>query len=824
MTSRPRLRTIGNTHIDHTWVWNWTEGFDEVHASWQAALDRMDEFPEFVFTCSSTLLYRWVEEHDPALFEPIRARIEEGRWQIGGGWVVQSDNNIPCGEAYVRQGLIGQRWFRSRFGRQARTGYCVDSFGHHAQLPQILQGQGLTGWLHFRPSPHEMELPEGAYRWRGLDGSEVVACRPANWYCTPDEKWFERTAKSIEAQFAAGAAEALFFYGVGDHGGGPTIRDLNWMREYAKTHPDIEVAYGDIDAFYDAARERELPRVDGELQHSFRGCYTVNARLKTLNRRAEGRLLSAEAMASLASMARGARYPGADLDRAWDHLLTNHFHDIICGTCSPSPAEETLFRYGGILETADRVRHPAAKQLASVFERRPPAPYAESLAVVLVNPSSWDRTEAVEFFPNLPGRTIAEPILVDAEGMPVPCQKVEPPFGTPGPKALLFQPGVPAGGAALFHVVEGKRDGESVETDPEAQDPDAPVAEPNRLENAAWRLGIGTDGAIVSVFHKGLGRELLRPETRFALRVARDLSDSWGTERKGFETFVGSFAFGAPTVLESGPLRARLEWRGTWERSTARMTATLLRGSDAATFEIDLVWAGAHQAVRAVFPLAFDAATALHEIPYGAIERPVDAGEEPLQKWLRVDGTCGGAPARAGFVLDTVGGGSVSSGAAGGVDVALTLLRSPYFGYLTPEDSVVGLERPHNDQGAHHVAFDLVAGPASEDLALPERGVARNQPLQIVFEGSRPGVAKAPFSLLRCTPSTVHAASLKRAEDGDGQILRLVETRGAATSAEVSGPPGYPSIRTTLRAWEIQSWRWRPDAEPVRVDLLEDSL
>src|SRR5262245_38291478 len=112
-----RCYFIGNTHIDHTWIWNWPEGFDEVHASFQSALDRMEEFPEFVFTASSTLHYRWVEENDPALFARIRERVADGRWQLAGGWVVQSDDNLPSGESFVRQGLYGQLYFQSRFGQ-----------------------------------------------------------------------------------------------------------------------------------------------------------------------------------------------------------------------------------------------------------------------------------------------------------------------------------------------------------------------------------------------------------------------------------------------------------------------------------------------------------------------------------------------------------------------------------------------------------------------------------------------------------------------------------------------------------------------------------
>src|SRR5262249_55435633 len=174
-----------------------------------------------------------------------------------------------------------------------------------------------------------------------------------------------------------------------------------------------------------------------------------------LNRRAKGRLIAAEKLAAAASMSGDFPELKPELDRAWDHLLTNHFHDVICGTCAPDATEEAIYRYGGVLETAGRVLHQATRPLSARFDRRPPAPFRESLAVCLTNPLSWARSGPLSFYGFLVGRGMAAPNLVDGDGKPIDSQRVEPDFGDPAwPKALLCTAKVPAGGAAMVHLVD----------------------------------------------------------------------------------------------------------------------------------------------------------------------------------------------------------------------------------------------------------------------------------------------------------------------------------------------------------------------------------
>jgi alpha-mannosidase len=170
-TPQRTLHMIGNAHLDPVWLWPWQEGYQEARATFWSAIQRMEEYPDFVFTCDQIVLLSWVEESDPELFEQIKRRVAEGRWVNVGGWWVEPDNNMPMGESFVRQGLYGQRYLESRFGKPSTVGMNVDPFGHNAMLPQILRGQGMDSYTFLRPGPHESDLAPSLFWWEAPDGA-----------------------------------------------------------------------------------------------------------------------------------------------------------------------------------------------------------------------------------------------------------------------------------------------------------------------------------------------------------------------------------------------------------------------------------------------------------------------------------------------------------------------------------------------------------------------------------------------------------------------------------------------------------------------------
>src|SRR5688500_7123593 len=177
MTATAHLHLIGNAHLDPAWMWEWGEGMEAFIATCRSALERMEENERVVFTCSSAAHYHWVERAEPEMFEAIRQRVVEGRWEIVGGWWTQADCNLPSGEGFLRQAELGQRYFVERFGRPATIGYSPDAFGHCAGLPQLLRAGGLHSYIFCRPDPTELALPSPLFSWLSPDGSAVTAYR-----------------------------------------------------------------------------------------------------------------------------------------------------------------------------------------------------------------------------------------------------------------------------------------------------------------------------------------------------------------------------------------------------------------------------------------------------------------------------------------------------------------------------------------------------------------------------------------------------------------------------------------------------------------------
>ena len=177
MSQVKNVYMIGNAHLDPVWLWHWQEGSAEAKATIRSALDRMKEFPDFKFVCSSVSVYEWIEEFAPEMFEEVKARVKEGRFIPVNGWYVQPDCNLPSGEGFARQSLYSQQYYKEKFGVTATVGYDVDSFGHNEMLPQILKKSGMDSYIFMRPGEHEKHLPVNLFRWRSPDGSEVVAYR-----------------------------------------------------------------------------------------------------------------------------------------------------------------------------------------------------------------------------------------------------------------------------------------------------------------------------------------------------------------------------------------------------------------------------------------------------------------------------------------------------------------------------------------------------------------------------------------------------------------------------------------------------------------------
>lgn len=807
--SEPTLHAIGNAHIDPVWLWRWTEGLETIRATFRSALDRMRESPDFVFTGSSAAFYAMLEQVDPGLLDEIRERVAEGRWEIAGGWWGQPDANIPCGESLVRQALQGQRWFERAFGLTATVGYNPDTFGHPGSLPQILRGAGLTAYTFLRPGPHEKELPGNVFRWRAPDGSEVLAARIARAYCS----WGDDLAEHVRAAHEARPPylrDYVVFYGVGNHGGGPTKENIASLHRLGEDPQAPRVRMGRLDRFFDRVASEvrggaEVPVVADELQHHARGCYSAHSEVKRENRRCEHLLLSAERVASVAA-ALGARdYPIVDLREAWRGLLFNQFHDILAGTSLPDAYTDARDLFGHAATLAARALHYGAQAVASRIDTR-----GEGSALIVWNALPWPVRTPVEV------ERCADR-LVSADGAPILTQAIEP-TTIAGQRRVCFVAELPALGYRLYRQSGDDRARPSGSLD----------AGPCFLQNDRWRIEIDpATGDVARLLDRRHGIDLLSGPGN-ALVVLDDPSDTWSHGIDAYRDEVGRF--GEPTIAleENGPVRACLRIERRWGASSAIQRLYLYRNCDVIELRLSVNWQERLRALKLAFPLRIAEPVVTAEIPYGAFARATRGDEEPCQMWVDIAGvaaTSDGAAIPYGIAL-------LNDGKYGydalGSEMRLTVLRSPAYAHHDP--ATVDRERAAHwiDQGWQTLTCRLVPHTGGwAEAGVPRLAWELNEPPFVINEYAHDGDLPAQASFAKVSPATVVLSAIKGAEDGSGDvILRLHETAGAPTTCRVESPHFGRSADVPLRPHELATVRVRLDDgwRVTRCDLLERPL
>jgi alpha-mannosidase len=661
------VHLIGNAHLDPVWLWRRSDGVDTALATARSACDRLDEYPDFLFTASASWFYEQSETLDPALFARVRAFVAAGRWAIVGGMVIQPDCNLPSAESFARQLAVGQAYYRRAFGRPTTVGYNVDSFGHTAYLPRFLREAGIDAYIFMRPGPHERALPANLFRWRSPDGSEVTAFRIAGSYCTwaPDLKGHIETALAATAE---GVDHTMCFFGVGDHGGGPTRDQIEWLLEHRGDWPGVRLVFSHPRAFFDAIADRtdRLPVVEGELQHHAIGCYSVERRIKVAMRRAESRLVQAEQTAAILPEAAGAEVRQT-LDRAWKTVLFNQFHDMLGGTC----IAEASAAVAGELAAAESEADGVVVRLTRRSFRREARPGLHRIVVFNPAPDPFDGYAAHEAF------GAPQPcLLLDENDRPVPHQRIESRAKGDGIPRLLFRLAIPPRGWRILHVVP-------------AEASPAPQALPFPYETAADALRLAGWTA--------------------TLDVCDDPSDTWSHSWvSGFGgRSLGRFEFrdGWETV-ESGPIRAAVRACGRFGNSRAWVRAMVFAGQPALHLRLSVVWAEAQRLLRLrlAAPAKLEKRTDL--VSGGPLARALDGQEYPLNGALAVGGTAGQGRPRHTMAIIAPEVFSVSADAEG---VSLTLLRSPYVAHHDPYPAANRPDHPLTDQGLHE--FEIVLSP-----------------------------------------------------------------------------------------------------------------
>ncbi|MCE7909645.1 MAG: alpha-mannosidase [Candidatus Omnitrophica bacterium COP1] len=824
-TKKPVVHLIGHGHIDPVWGWRWMEGCEEVRATFRSAIQLMKEFPEYKFTASSAAFYAWVEDLEPELFKEIQEAVREGRWEIAGGWWIEPDCNIPHGESFVRQGLYGQRYFREKFGVQAGIGFNPDSFGHAGVLPQILRKQGMQAYCYLRPNAGhgEMEYPEGkgtVFHWKAKDGSSLIAANiPWSYGSWQWDLFLDIERHTSWAWLLPDQTDLLSFYGIGNHGGGPSRANLHSIREAKERFPHLELRHSSLTDFFTSIERNmgeDLPVIDHDLQFHAVGCYSVVSEVKRLNRAAEHALLSAERFATIESLIFNSPPATLRFERLWKEVLFNQFHDILAGSSIQKAYEDCRNSFGQVLHEALSLEDHARQKLAASIDTS-----AEGRSLVVFNPSPWPRSEWViasrdRFFefrsqgPELPIQ------VLDEESIPVAHTHCLGEF--PGQRAVGFMASVPALGYRTYRVHE-------VTDGPVPQVEEGVCCQDNLVENDFWRIEIcRSRGVIASLFDKKNQVQVL--SEGLAFKVLSDSSDTWSHGIRGYRSETGSFGGATVRPVEVSALRSVLRIESHWGASHQDTWLTLYRDVPTIDVRTRLHWNEAFTLLKLAFTTCFEGGICTSESAYGFEEHPTGHYQEyPCQGWIDMTGVArdrSGRKQQYGFAL-------LNDGFHGfdtcDKSLRLTILRSPAYRHHDPDALSESEGWAFTGQGVHEFRLRLVPHAGGwRTASVPRLAWELNEPLYLHQESSHPGSLPGSASFLCVDHPRVAASVLKHHEDKPECVaVRLYETTGQSAEAEVAFPWFKASWKVSLGPCEIKTLQVDLGTHEIReVNLLED--
>lgn len=678
------VHMIGNAHLDPVWLWQKADAVDAALATARSACDRLEEFPEFVNTASTVWFHDTVRRLDSALFERVQRYVASGRWQCVGPMLVQPDCNLPSAESVAAHYRIGRAWFREHLGVDVTVGYNVDSFGHGAYLPRLLRDAGIDCYCFMRPSPTEHDLPATAFRWRSPDGAEITAFRIARAYTTRVVDIADHVQATLDAT-SEGREHTMCFFGFGDHGGGPTIEQIQWIIDHAEAFDGARLVFSHPRAYFDAlaASDAELPVVEGEIQHHAIGCYAVERRIKVAMVRAEHRIRQAD-VAIAAFPAHASADAAAQLDTIRLPVLLNQFHDILGGTSLDDASRIAV----GELTAAESAARDLLTETTRRSTRKQACPGEHQLLVF--NASDEPFEGLVEHEPWIDYKPVERIELRSADGSEVPLQQVAPEAMVGFCRRILFPLSLPPRGTETLQVIlhgpaDAQRQAESATGEP--------------LGNATSGDGAKVRTDVQPTFTDG---GITIGGWSVALAAVDDPGDTWGHEVGN--TFPGEpaepVAWHLPgELVEHGPLRWATCVEGIVGRSSLWCRAMSFAGRSEVRLRLRVNWHEARRrlVLRVAGPGELDRRVDL--VTGDAIGRAIDGREYPLAGALAV----GNASARAAVIAPEVFSASATSEAA-----HLTLLRSPYVAYhggVQPGRP----DHPVTDQGVHE--FDVVIRP-----------------------------------------------------------------------------------------------------------------
>lgn len=735
---------IGHTHIDVAWWWTVAQTREKVARSFSTVLKLMEEYPDYKFMSSQPQLYEFVKERYPELYERIKQRVREKRWEPEGAMWLESDCNLTSGESLVRQILFGKRFFREEFGVENEILWLPDAFGFNGALPQIMQKSGIRYFMTTKLSWNQFnKIPNDTFRWRGIDGSEVlthfittlgVGQSKNDFFTTyngmlhPDAlmgAWQRYQNKEINN-------DLLIAFGYGDGGGGPTRKMLETakrMKKGLRGTPKVRQAFSA--QYFEELEQRvkENPQLHtwtGEFYFEYhRGTYTSMARNKRSNRKSELMLMDLELLSVLAEP--HVEYPQKELSSLWKNVLLNQFHDILPGSAIHEVYEVTKKEYEQIALTGKGLLEERLKTLAG-----------SGKSVAVFNTLGFGRGALVEL-----GELKAS--ALERGGRRYPVQQTKE-------GAVAYVDSLPSKGYESFTVCE--------KPVPESH----PFAlSDHKISTPFYDITFDKNGVFTSVYDKENDREVLKQGCRGNLmRVYEDKPiyyDNWDIDIYYREKSWDADNLTHMEWVESGPVRAALQLERNFSKSTIHQVIYFYANDRRIDFETTVDWKEHQHLLKVHFPVEIHSDEATFEIQFGNVTRKIHQNtswdtarfESCGHRWM--DFSEGGYG--VSLLNDCKYGHSLFDG-----DMALTLIKSG----IEPNKTA--------DQELHRFTYSLYPHAGTwREADTARKAACLNQPAYAVQNAAD----HLHYSLFHVDTDSLMADTVKKAEDGNGVILRMYE-------------------------------------------------
>jgi alpha-mannosidase len=833
-----QLILVCNSHIDPVWLWEWEEGLAETLSTFRIAARFCEEFDGFVFNHNESILYRWVEEYEPELFVKIQELVKKGKWHIMGGWYLQPDCNLPSGESFVRQILAGKHYFNEKFAVEPLTAINLDPFGHTRGLVQILKKSGYSSYLFCRPHEKDLHLPGNRddFVWVGYDGSEILTHRASDHYNSFMGKAGERVTQWLKANRDRQSNTGLLLWGIGNHGGGPSKKDLEQIRLIIMEEKHWHIRHGNPEDYF-ASLEKErhsLERHQGDLNPWAVGCYTSMALVKQKHRLLENRYFSTEKMLANTALQGLMDYPREKLREALEDLLFCEFHDILPGSAISAVEAYALQRMNHGLEILDRLK---SKAFFALLSGHKPADEGE-FPIFIYNPHPHDMEEIVECEfqpqePNFNPEVFWMPEIKDADNNIIPFQleKESCNIIMDQRKRVVFRGKLKAAAMNRFSC-------RLKEIEPQPQpEPLRENMKPLHFESDTCEVEISPRTGLIDVY-KVKGVDFLNRDS-FQPLVMKDYPDPWGMKVRGFRDIEGLFMLtgleesaefsGVPVpqleplrIIENGPIRSIVEALFRYNGSYLCLRYKIPKRGSEIEIEVRVYWMEKDRMLKLSIPTCFPDGQCRGQVAYGmeVFDRP---GEELVaQKWIGMASS--GNKHALTIINNCIHGFDFKDGKIG-----LSLLRSAAYSGLPMDDDLTIVRRdrfePRIDQGERFFKFGLNAGSAEERFSKIDREalVKNESPMPLCC--FPPGTGKKPMPGVTLSDSVVQLTALKMAENHQWLILRLFEPTGKERQTRITIPYLDLGFDVSLKPFEIKSLAVDIQSMNVfSIDLLERVL